>query len=230
MTEFLSNKAGPFLGWLLGGFNRVAIFAKIMTLEFFGFFMLARFTTNFVFDFFPLWGNPEGTTKTFDFYNILFLVLGGFFSFFCFRRIFWARVEAESFIPTLKINLGNWTLITANPVLAPLEFSFATTHPLYFFVDLLPLGAAAIIGYVGLWDSPFSNPENKGVNFFCYSLFFCITLSFTSFRILSWYALKRRIILNRDGVWHLVIHPLLSLYSIYAFIGLLTVIVSYCIG
>ncbi len=214
---------GEFLGNLTGHFNRIAIFCKIFVLAFLGFFMVSRGITNIVFDFFPLWGNPRGTTDALEFWNIIFLVVGILFCFFVLRRIFWPRIEIESFRPTLKINFKKWTLIMPNPVLRPMEFLFVTSHPLYFFLDILNVSVAWIFAYIGSYDSPFLDPTNNGVNYFCYLLFFWLTLSYAVFRQFSWYVLKRKVKVKERGIF--IIKPLLTLYLILAFIGGLTAII-----
>ncbi|MCU0849488.1 MAG: hypothetical protein MUD12_16520 [Spirochaetes bacterium] len=223
-----SDAFGFFLGRLLGGFNIVAIFCKIIVLWFLGFFMLSRFVTNVVFDFFPPWNNPPHTTDAVEPWNIIFLVLGVYFFLCLFRRIFWPRIEPESFRPTLKMNISDWTIVIPNPVLKPMEFLFVTSHPLYVFIDAACLFIAGIFLYIGSYDSPAVNPANNGVNYFCYTLFFALTLFMVLFRQFSWFVLGRKV--KVEDRFNLITRPLITLYSILAAIGILTFIVSMLLG
>ncbi len=220
-------RAGIFLGYVTSGANIAAIYAKLYTLWFLGFFMIARFATNVIFDFFPPFGNQRGTTTAFDIWNITFLALGSYLSLCFLRRIIWPRFEVESFTPTLSFDVSGWTVQTANPVLKPMEFLFPTSHPLYFFIDILCLFTAWIFIYIGMSDSPYiAGSNNNGVNFFCYWLFYAMTALALVFRQFAWFILGRKIISDAKDIREFVARPLIYLYSFLAFIAILTFIIE----
>lgn len=217
---------GIALGYVASGTNVVAIYAKIFLLWFLGFFMIARFATNVIFDWFPLYGNRPGTTSALEPWNLVFLVLGSYFTLCYLRRIIWPRVEPETFTPTLKFDVSGWTVAIPNPTLAPAEFLFLTTHPLYFFIDILGFGVAWLFAYISMEGSPYADPTCNGVNYFCYWLLFWMTGASLVFRQFSWFILGRKVEIDSRARWESVARPLVYLYSFLAFIGILSFVLG----
>ncbi len=88
------------------------------------------------------------------------------------------------------IRAGNW--IITDPFLKKIEYTFASTHPSYIFID----AASVIFSGMVFWVYN-HNPATQGCEYTYAYLFghllFAFSLLFPILRLISWYGLKRQI-------------------------------------
>jgi hypothetical protein len=131
-------------------------------------------------------------------------------------RAAWPKVVPESWRPILELK----SLVMTNPLIKAAHYEFPTTHPSYALVEVL---------FLLPWLTSFGLTADITTSFGCVALrdwifprlFAGVGLCFPVFRLLSWYALGRRIEPSqRAGIWrpvayfYLIVAPLLLLLGV----------------
>ena len=103
-------------------------------------------------------------------------------------RILWPKVVVLDFRPNISVG----PVVMPNPTVPRIEFSFASTHPSYVFVELLVAGAVCILLVPGWYP-----PSVAGCGMVGFYLIprigLGLALFFPGLRLVSWYVLGRQV-------------------------------------
>jgi hypothetical protein len=114
------------------------------------------------------------------------------------REIFHARVKSDSWV-----NPKTWSSSGGT-------YGFCSTHPSYFFIDLVPVAVPAFL----IWYARGVNVETKN-----YWIMFFIALIFPLLRLFSWYVLGLRV-KPAEPAWHPVAFVFVPFVLVFGGVGI----------